>query len=162
MKHLQKYNEAKTDYPDFYQYCKYAFAEMIDNNVAKTFDKHKLKNEVVISIKKPKNEDISLNYDNFHKRIEEYKNWLDILEETYIALKRLKDEYNNVDFNIREDVDGKMIIYIKLTSEKIKPYQKYLSPNELRKKMGLPLLGLNYQDNANDQQEEDLDEEEEL
>lgn len=96
MKHLQKFNESISDFDNLYQYCQDVFADMIDDGIVEINVNESILNpaykQITIFIKKGKYINSKF-YCSFIKRIEKYKEWINILEDVNVALKRLNDKY---------------------------------------------------------------------
>lgn len=99
MKHLQKFNETKEE--DFFQYCLDVFAELIDDKIIDSIDLADEDDyEIIVTINKELF--IDINFGTFDERLKMYKDWIEVLEDCNVAIKRLKDKFN-VSIYIKDD-----------------------------------------------------------
>lgn len=119
MDHLQKFNESKSEFDNLHQYCQDVFADMIDDGIVEIYVSEDRLNpdykQITIFIKKAKYINYKF-YCSFIKRIEKYKEWINILEDVNVALKRLEDKYpfGKINMDTHDDTIDFLIFKISL------------------------------------------------
>ena len=114
MKHLRKFNEGKKE--DDFEYllksCEYIFAELIDDKKIE-FERDEIDNLEFISISAkvlPMNKS---NVSDMSEYVNQYTEYLDIVGDLDVCVKRLKDEIPNavVDYQSDHDTTGSINIH---------------------------------------------------
>lgn len=103
MKYLKRIFENKKDINDLYQSCRDIFAEILDEsgNDSEMFPDM---DEIRIYLSNIQDNSIS----DFNQYYNIYKNHMELIEDVNVAIKRLKEEWNNIAIDF--DIDGEELV----------------------------------------------------